>query len=56
MCFCHDCFASAFISYFPFGILRVAGATKTPKRKLIHTRYAANEITSLISHPTQSLV
>ena len=57
MCFCHDYSASALISYFPFGVFHAAGATKTPKRRLIHTLAArANEITSLISHPMQSPV
>lgn len=57
VCFCHDYFASALISYFPFGVLHAVGATKTPKRRLIHTLAAqASEITSLISHPTQSPV
>lgn len=57
MCFCHDYFASALISCFPFGVLHAVGTTKTPKRRLTHRLTArANEITSLISHPTQSLV
>lgn len=57
MCFCHNYFASALISYFPFRVLHAVGATKTPKRQLTHTLAArVYEITSLINHPMQSPV